>query len=438
MTSELMYNSRVCRRLALLLSILLSTCLARGQNAGKTKVSYKLLSIHVKGLNHYRQEEVVSATGLQLGRDAQEQDFKQAVQMLGESGMFNEVAYSYEYSTSGCKLEIQVSENDKLVPILFDNFVWFSDEELLKLLHSRIPLFEGRLPLGGGMADEVSTALNAILAEKKISGESDYLRAGKMNGPIDSYIYRLNLHPVLVRNTEFPGAASAELPSLQTNAKPLAGQDYLRTKMRPQEKLNFLPVYLARGYLKAEFAEAEAKIAQDGPPTLVDVSFPVTPGIQYKLTNIEWAGNSVFRAQELQELVHLKTGEPANAVELDADLDAIHKLYGTKGYLEANVKAMPELNESNATVNYQLAVNEGAIYHMGELLIDGLNEDATKKMQLQWQMKKGDPYDDSYLSRFFKTMYHDIGLSRSFKVIPKATVNSEDKTVAVALHFVPK
>jgi outer membrane protein assembly factor BamA len=102
------------------------------------------------------------------------------------------------------------------------------------------------------------------------------------------------------------------------------------------------------------------------------------------------------------------------------------------------VKAMPEINDGDATVSYQLAVLEGAVYHMGELVIDGLSPDATRKMELQWQLKKGDAYDESYLRRFFKTMYHDIGLSGSFNVIPKATVNSEDKTVAVALHFMPK
>ena len=81
--------------------------------------------------------------------------------------------------------------------------------------------------------------------------------------------------PIVIRSLNFPGATEPETSLLQAAAKPLSGQDYLRTKMRVQEKFNFLPVYHARGYLKAEFAEAQAKVAQDGPQTLVDVSFPV-------------------------------------------------------------------------------------------------------------------------------------------------------------------
>ena len=47
-------------------------------------------------------------------------------------------------------------------------------------------------------------------------------------------------------------------------------QDYLRTNMRSQERLSLLPVYHSRGYLKAQFADSQAKVADDGAQTLVD------------------------------------------------------------------------------------------------------------------------------------------------------------------------
>jgi len=42
-----------------------------------------------------------------------------------------------------------------------------------------------------------------------------------MNGPMDSYLYQVKFHPVIVRSTEFAGAATAELPALQAVAKAL-------------------------------------------------------------------------------------------------------------------------------------------------------------------------------------------------------------------------
>lgn len=418
--------------------LLLFAAVSFGQAAGKAKLSYKLIAIRVKGNNHYKEDQIVGATGLHLGQMAGEADFKAAAEKLGSNGLFSDVAYSYQYSTAGCSLEIQVTENDKLAPIVFDNFVWFSDDELFGLLRSRLPLFEDKLPLGGDMGDQVSDALNGILAERKIAGKAEYLRNAAMNGPVDSYIYKVTFHAVVIRNLEFPGAAAAEVPALEASAKQLLGKNYLRTEMEPQKKYSLLPVYLARGYLKAQFGAAQPKVVSDGPQTLVDVSFPVTPGIQYKLTGIDWSGNAAFPTDQLQKLVGLKKGEPANAVQLDSDIQAVQKLYGTKGYLAAQVHPDPATDDAQASVHYTLNVIEGDVYRMADLQIDGLSDDAVKRMTTQWQMKKGDPYDDSYVKRFFDSMYRDMTLSRSLNVAPRQIVNHNDKTVSVFLHFVPK
>ena len=426
------------RSISILLLVLLLCALSFGQGAGKAKLSYKLIAVHVKGINHYKEDQIVSAAGLHLGQMVAENDFKAAIDRLGSTGLFNDVAYSYQYSTAGCNLEIQLTENDKLAPVVFDNFVWFSDDELFSLLRSHLPLFEDKLPLGGSLSDQVSDALNEILLERNIGGKAEYIRGAAMNGPVDSYIYKVSFHPVVVQSIEFPGAAQTEVPALQAAAKQVLGKNYLRSEMEPQEKYSLLPVYLARGYLKAHFEEARPKVVSDGPQTMVDVSFPVTPGTQYKLTGIEWTGNTAFPTDQLQKLVPLKTGEPANAVQLQQDIEAVQKLYGTKGYLAAQVHPDPAMDDTQATVHYTLNVREGDVYRMADLEIDGVADDVVKRMTTQWQMKKGDPFDDSYLSRFFSSMYRDATLSRSLNVAPKRIVNQSDKTVSVVLHFVPK
>ena len=433
-----MYNSRVGRRILLILLLSFSFVAGFSQKSAQPKLSYKLLSIRVTGASQLKDEQIIAASGLKPGQFAGENDFKDAMQRLGETGLFTNLTYSYHYSPDGCDVQFQIAENPELVPIVFDNLVWFSDDDLLSQLHSRLPLFTGKLPAGGNLADQVSDALNAILSQRNIAGKAEYLRAGKMDGPIDSYLYKVNFHPVVIRNMAFPGAGEAELSTLEAAAKPLSGQEYLRSKMRSQEKVHFLPDYLSRGYLKASFSDAEAKIAEDGPRTLVDVSFPVKPGLQYKLAGIQWQGNTVFPTEKLQENVHLKPEEPVNATQLTDDLDTVKKLYGTKGYLLARVDPAPQMDDAQATVRYQLTVTEGDQYRMGDLELDGLDADATKKMQAQWQLKKGDPFDDSYLPRFFKIMYRDVGLRRPYSVVPRKTVNPQDKIVNVALHFMPK
>jgi outer membrane protein insertion porin family len=434
----LLYNSRVLRCAASLLAVLLTCLPGLAQKSSKSKLSYKLLSIHVTGLSHSTADEVIAASGLKVGQLAEERDFKQASEKLGETGLFTSLAYTFHYSLDGCNVEFEISENPDLLPIIFDNLVWFSDNDLISQLHARLPLFNGQLPVSGNLADQVADALNAILAERHIAGKAEYSRSADFDGPVNSYIYSLKLHPILVRNTDFPGASPEVLPALQAAAKPLLGQEFLRSKLAPQEKFNFLPIYLARGYLKAAFSDPQVKVAQDGAKTLVDLSLPVDSGKQYKLASLQWQGNGAFPSEKLQELVHLRAGDPVNAVQLQDDLEAVQKLYGTRGYLFARVDPSPALDDAQSTASYELNVTEGEQYHMGDLELDGLPPDTTARMTAQWQMKKGQPYDKSYLQRFFNVMYRDTGLHRPYNVVPKESINQQEKTVSVALHFMPK
>jgi outer membrane protein assembly factor BamA len=134
----------------------------------------------------------------------------------------------------------------------------------------------------------------------------------------------------------------------------------------------------------------------------------------------------------------LKISEPVNAVQLEQDLADVEKLYGPKGYLFARVYPSSTIEDAQHSVSYQLNVSEGDLYRMGDLLLDGLDSDATRKMVAQWQMKKGAPYDNSYLGKFFKLIYRDVGLRVPYDVVPMQSVDSQNKTVSVALHFVPK
>ncbi|HKW17802.1 MAG TPA: POTRA domain-containing protein [Terriglobales bacterium] len=392
----------------------------------------------MKGLSRLTENQVVGASGLKLGQMAGEPEFQQAAQKLGSTGLFTDLTYSYQYSGGESDLEFQVKENEKLLPIIFENFVWFSDEDLLTQLRARIPLFNGRVPAEGDLTEAVASALVAILHEHKIAGEVQYLAFAQENGPVQAYEYKVSFHSIVIRNVDFPGAAQDELPALQAAAKSLAGSDYLRTHMQAQEHFNFLPVYEARGYLKAKFADSQARIVEDGGQTIVDVSCPVTRGGLYKLKSLEFDGDKAVSAEQLRNLVHLKFGDPANAVELADDVEQMQKLYGTKGYLSAAIDPEADMDEASGTVTYRMLVTEGELYRMGDLNIDGLPEANATRMAAQWQMKKGDPFDNTYLQKFFSILYRDFDLQRSYAVSSKQAINEQNKSVSVSLHFVAK
>lgn len=163
----------------------------------------QLIAIKVSGSKRFPEAAIAAATGLQMGTIVNEDDFKKAARTLGDTGVFTDIAYNYSYSSAGIKLELHVTDVDKFVPARFEDFVWFSDAELLKRIKEHSPLFDGELPLFGGLAAEVSDVLQAMLVENAIPGHVEYVRAGKPDGPVESINYHVTDVLIQVRHIEF-------------------------------------------------------------------------------------------------------------------------------------------------------------------------------------------------------------------------------------------
>ena len=255
----------------------------------------QLIAIKVTGSKRYPEAAIAAATGLQLGTAVDDDDFKKAARRLGDTGVFTDIGYKFSYSSAGTKLELQVTDAPKFVPARFEDFVWFSDDELLRRIKEYDPLFDGELPLSGKLPDHVSDVLQAMLVERGIAGNVEYLRFAKQDGPIEAILYKVSDVLIQVRNMEFVGAAEAEVPALKAAAKRLPDNEYSRTRLNLLVQKQLLPVYYARGFLKAAFGEPQPKVVkepntqtEEGPrnQTLVDVTFAVTPGLQYKVKSV--------------------------------------------------------------------------------------------------------------------------------------------------------
>jgi outer membrane protein assembly factor BamA len=407
----------------------------RKSAASGVDVRWKLASVEVTGTQRYTKDEILGASGLQLGQPVSEDDFKKATESLGQTGLFNNVSYSYSYSSSGAKLELQLSDDDHLVPAKLENFVWWADQDLLAKLRERVPLFKGLLPLTGEMTDQISNALQTLLIEQKVKGVADYTQVSHGDGPVTAILFTVSARSIRIHGVSFTGASTAELPRLEEAAKPLLNTDYTRAKIENAERLSFRPVYLQTGHLNASFQETEVKVAQEtDDETLVNDTIQVTPGLQYKFADIAWTGNKAFPAEQLQELIRLKPGEPADASELDKDLNEVSALYGTQGYMAAKVLAKPVLDDAAASVHYDLNVEEGEIYKMGDLEVRGLDEAIRNKMTFDWKMLEGQVYDSSYVQRFLKESAKDLPQDVQWKVTPHEAVN-DDQTVDVSLLY---
>jgi len=405
----------------------------------------QLIAIKVTGSKRFPEDAIAASTGLQLGTPVGEDDFKKAARRLGDTGAFTDIGYSFTYSGAGTKLELKVTDVEKFVSARFEDFVWFSDDELRRRIKEHVPLFDGQLPTSGRMADEVSDVLQAMLVERGVPGHVDYVREGKQDGPVEWITYKVSDVLIRVRKIQFTGAGEAEIPALESAASRLPDREYSRSRLDQLVQRELLPVYRARGYLKAAFGapqptaveQPSAETLEEGPrnQSVVDVTFAVTPGEQYKLKSLDWSGNHEFPATTLDKMLHAPLGQPANTVRLNEDLKDVQKLYGTRGFITAIVKAVAAMDDAASTVAIHIEVTEGSEYHMGELEFRGLDNSLTAKLRSAWKLRQGDVYDAGYLDQYLPEAHKLLPPSLDWDVASHVTANVRDKTVDVDLIY---
>jgi len=439
---------------AVLLLIVLALLPGTGQGTPSQKPlaqmpasAHQLIAIKVTGSKRFPEAAIANATGLQMGAAVNDDDFKKAARRLGDMGVFTEIAYTFSYSSAGTKLELHVADAAKFVPARFEDFVWFSDAELRHRIEQHSPLFDGELPIFGRLADEVSDVLQAMLVENSIPGHVEYLRAGKPDGPVESINYHVNDVLILVRNIEFTGAAAVDVPALEAAGRRLPEHEYSRSRLNLLVQRQLLPVYYERGYLKAQLGEPQPKVvkkpgteSEDAPrnQTVVDVTFAVTPGPQYKLKSLEWSGNHVFPADTLQKMVRAEPGQPANTIRLGDNLKDIQKLYGSRGFITCTIKPDATFDDVAGTVSLRLNVAEGSVYHMGELEFRGLDNSLTAKLRNAWKIRPGEVYDSTYLDEYLPAALKLLPPTLDWDVASHVTANGRDKTVDIDLIYTVK
>lgn len=422
------------------LGLPVSTQTARKPAPKQSASDHKLISIRVTGSQRFTPEEIIAASGLKIGDSATEDDFKKATNELGATGLFTDISYSYVYSGTGTKVDLQLADTDKVVPARFENFVWFSDADLIAKIHQREPLFKGVVPVGGNLSDQVSDALQSLLLQRSLSAHANYVREGQGdNGPIDAVNFRADDMNIRIHSVSFPGAPAAEQTALSAAARKLERRDYLRSDVNGYAKAALLPVYLERGFLKASFSEPQAKVAEENSDGIeVDVTLPSTPGRQYKVSSFTWSANTAFPTDRLQSMIHGQPGQSANAVQLKADLEAVQTLYGTRGYMTASVKPEPDFDDANSSVAYHLEVHEGEVFHLGDLEIAGTDQKTVDRLRNAWTLTPTDPYDSSYPKRFLKESWKLLPTTTDWTVSFHEGVNDKDKTVDVSIRYSKK
>jgi outer membrane protein assembly factor BamA len=369
----------------------------------------RLARIDVTGLERLKVEQVVAESGLQVGQAVEPEMLDAAAERLLASGLFKKLSYRFSSKAGEGVVTFVVEEAAANVPVVFDNFIWFTGDELLAAVRKHLPSFDGTAPEAGGVTSTIAKALTELLRERKISGEVEYTLSGALGGQRAEHVFSVKGAGLRVCKLRFPGATAINEQALVEKSSGIFNNEYSRAFVVEYAASSLAPLYHERGYLRANFHSPEVTVAKDADCAgQLSLALAVDEGAAYVWQGAEWNGAGGLTPQQLDAALGMRPREIANGSKIANGLNAVRKAYARRGYLAPRISAAPEFDDESRSVIYRFNVEEGPQYRMGELIIEGLSEKDTNDVRTRWRLLPREVYDANYPSEFLRTGFREF------------------------------
>ena len=105
-------RASICQ-LVILAGVLNLSAAAQGTAGDASREAVKILSIQVKG-SRLPEESILRLAGLDVGQVIDEAKLRKALQTASASGLFSNIAYSYEYQPGTTDVSLELVVTDQL------------------------------------------------------------------------------------------------------------------------------------------------------------------------------------------------------------------------------------------------------------------------------------------------------------------------------------
>jgi outer membrane protein insertion porin family len=385
---------------ALLIVSAASAAHARQQGQPAPKAS-RIAAIAITGTRKFTADQIASAAGLKIGDVVSTVQIQAAADRLAALGVFSAVNYRFSPKGDAISLEFQVQEAHT-VPLSFDNFPWFTDDEIAAAIRQRVGLFTGDSPESGAMVDEIAGVLDNLLATRHIKGELTHQLVAPPSGDGMMLQFRLDDPSLRIQSVQFGDPLATESERLKDRLSDIKGQPYSRFAIEVFENEQVRPLYASKGYVRAEIGPPQPRMTgkpDDPAGSNIEVLIPISPGPVYSWNGVSWKGNTAILSANLDAAVGIKTGEVADGMKIEALWRDLQLEYGKRGYLDAKLDPQPDFDDTAHRVSYRVNIVEGLPYRMGEMVVTGLSSDAEKQLRLAWQLAPGQIFDNAYFEK---------------------------------------
>jgi len=427
---------------SVVLATALLTLLFALSSDGLAQQSVTLRRIEFVGLKKLTGQQVIDASGLKVGDTINPNIIDAAADKLMQSGLFKKLGYKVRTADNEATVIFEVEEASRNLPVVFENFVWFSEDEIARAIRQDVPFFDGTAPEAGTTTDKIAAALQRLLGQKKIPGRVEHMPYGNTATGKQEILFTVEGVKIPVCSLHFPGAEAISEAALIKASQALLKADYSRKDAGGFANYTLFPLYRHIGHLRAQFKEPAAALEESpGCASGVALTIPVDEGVVYSWNDADWTGNQTLTKEDLTDALGMKSGELADGVKIDKGLKDVRKAYGRRGYIAVAFKESTEFDDAARRVSYRFNVTEGQRYFMGNLIVNGLPAEEVERLKEKWTLGANAVFDESYLETFGQTGLREFMAGLAQRTGARAKIDVETKpdrqkhTVDVIISF---
>jgi outer membrane protein insertion porin family len=360
--------------------------------------SFVVGEVHASGSHRYSDAQIAATAGLKPGDPISNQTLQDISDELAQLGVFSRVSFRFTAKNNRATVNFEL-EDAPIVPVMFENFPWFTDQELSDEIRRAVPLFDGGAPRGGSLIDEITAALSAKLASRGIKSNIEHTLLSEPSSDEEVMQFRQDDVKFTIASLSFGDSAAQNSEKLRDRISDLVGKKFSRFAIELFENEQVRPIYLSAGRIRVKLGAPVVHLNGDGQQgqSTVDVQIPVEPGQVFRLSSAAWSGSMAIDAATLSRLVSVKPGDLADGMKLASGWQQIELEYGHRGYLDAKITPVAKFDDASVTVRYDVTIVEGPQYRMGELVITGLSLDAERRLRNAWRLAPGQVFDKTFL-----------------------------------------
>jgi hypothetical protein len=397
--------------------------------------SYPIDKVVFKGGAPYTDAELLAASGLKPGDVLTRKTLGNPAQNLLNTGLFDDAGMDLVGpGNRTVVLELKPIPDSKLLAASFENFVWWTPEELRTALQEKVPLYRGYCSDAGNFADLVQAALQQMLTAKGIHVTLSHgIVEASTAHPLRIMNFKIEQPEISLLSATLTGTPADAPDASRTASGRLAGISYNEGLAGRTIEDRLLLPWRSLGYIHAQLTAIQRTPSATADGIAVTYTAHLDPGTPYKIGSITWSATPLFSAADFDRTLKLHPGEVANDALLLSEENQIARAYFAQGYLNAYIAQTTTADDANHTVSYALQAIPGDQYRLRNLSVTGLPPEAQQAFNDAWKMKSGDLYDSAYFDGFTSATIATPGLLKgrgaTYTVLPDPPTHTVDMTI---------